>query len=344
MERLMHMKRSVNASVRPQEEIPVALIGCGMVGHKRAGAMPAQLTMVAAYDSDPVRNAEIARELGLVDCGSARTALSRATGGLAIIASPHSSLVELSLLALQCGCDVLVEKPAACTLADARSLQAAASATGRLVRVGYNHRFHPAVRKARSLIESGAVRDPFLAVGRYGHGGRPGYADEWRADAAIAGGGELIDQAPHLIDLARWLVGEMELEYAALPTLYWPMAVEDNAFLQLRLRSGGSVSLHASWTEWTNRFEFEVTGRLSKVVMRGLGGSYGTEELTYYQLPAEGRPPDSTTWRWPGSDDSWRLELEDVAVGLTGGRGVGADIEDALAVLEIIERARAESR
>ena len=72
---------------------------------------------------------------------------------------------------------------------------------------------------------------------RYGHGGRVGYEKEWRAQPAISGGGELIDQGAHLIDLSRWFLGDLTVDYAAVPTLFWDMPVDDNCFLALR--SGG---------------------------------------------------------------------------------------------------------
>jgi len=86
--------------------------------------------------------------------------------------------------------------------------------------------------------------------GRYGHGGRLGYEAEWRADRAISGGGELLDQGVHLIDLTRHLVGRGRPSPSpSFRTDFWDMDVEDNAFLALRARAGGFVWLHASWTE-----------------------------------------------------------------------------------------------
>ena len=104
---------------------------------------------------------------------------------------------------------MLVEKPAARNVAETRSLiAAAAERSGRLVRVGFNHRYHPALLKARELVDAGALGALMFVRGRYGHGGALGYEREWRADPARSGGGELIDQGVHLIDLARWFLGD----------------------------------------------------------------------------------------------------------------------------------------
>src|ERR1035441_8539723 len=98
--------------------------------------------------------------------------------------------------------------------------------TGALVRIGFNHRYHRAFRKAREIFESGALGDMMFIRGRYGHGGRPGYDQEWRADPAISGGGELIDQGAHLIDLSRWFLGDFTRVRGSARTWFWDMPVE----------------------------------------------------------------------------------------------------------------------
>jgi predicted dehydrogenase len=174
--------------------------------------------------------------------------------------------------------------------------------------------------------------------GRYGHGGRPGYDREWRADPERSGGGELLDQGVHLLDLARFLTGEIILRYGAVSTRYWPMLVEDNAFVHLALADGGDGWFHASWTEWKNLFSLEITCRDTKLELTGLGGSYGPERLTVLRLPPEMGPPIMTTTEWPPGDSSWQLELEDVIGSVSGKAGVGATGNDALAVLQVVER------
>jgi predicted dehydrogenase len=198
---------------------------------------------------------------------------------------------------------------------------------------------------ARALVDAGALGPLLFVRGRYGHGGRPGYGDEWRSRPEISGGGELLDQGTHLIDLARWFLGELELEYASTPRWFWPGAVEDNCFLALRGRPDTMAWLHAGWTEWKNLFSLEITGRDGKLQLDGLGGSYGTERLTLYRmLPALG-PPETTIWEYPvddrAFDRSFELELEAFA----GARpGDTRSLEDALAVLALTDAAYAPRR
>ena len=124
-----------------------------------------------------------------------------------IVATVHDQLAGLSEQALAAGAHVLVEKPAGISTAEIERLQDAEAAAGRLVKVGFNHRFHPALRDLAAEVHSGAHGELMHVRGRYGHGGRPGYDREWRAEPERSGGGELIDQGMHLLDLVHWLAG-----------------------------------------------------------------------------------------------------------------------------------------
>src|SRR6185295_2401631 len=159
--------------------------------------------------------------------------------------------------------------------------------------VGFNHRFHPALQKAREIVDTGALGPLMFIRGRYGHGGRTGYDREWRADPAISGGGELIDQGVHLIDLARWFLGEFPVVEGHAGTYFWDMAVDDNAFLSLRTKANQTAWLQASCTEWKNMFSFEIYGRDGKLQVDGLGGSYGVERLSYYKMLPKMGPPET---------------------------------------------------
>ena len=155
----------------------------------------------------------------------------------------------------------------------------------------------------------------------------------------LSGGGQLMDQGVHLIDLARVVGGDVSLAFAELRSEFWPAQVEDNAYLALRYRDGPIAWLHASWTEWKNTFSFEVALKTAKLEITGLGGTYGTERLTFYEMLPEMGPPQTTCWEWPFADRSWSLEMADVAAELAGLPSRGAGLDDAIAVLDIVEAA-----
>jgi predicted dehydrogenase len=315
----------------------VVIVGCGRAGEKRARALGGTGRLVGVADSEAGRAEALAA--GFPGCAVEtdwRRLLAREDFELAIVATPHDLLAEVAAAAAERGRHVLVEKPAARSVQELDTLIGAARKAGVSVGVGFNHRFHPALREAHALFSSGAIGALLSVRARYGHGGRPGYEREWRADPDAAGGGELIDQGVHLIDLARWFAGEFVDAGGHLARLYWPARVEDNAFLLLTTAAGQVAWLHASWTEWKNLFCFEVFGREGKLQVDGLGGSYGVERLTVHRLgPAPG-PPDTSTREYPGEDPSWREELADLVGRIEAGRPPAVGLEDARAALEIV--------
>jgi predicted dehydrogenase len=175
--------------------------------------------------------------------------------------------------------------------------------------------------------------------GRYGHGGRVGYDREWRADPKLSGGGELIDQGVHLIDLASLFLGSFITIEGHVTTSFWDMPVDDNAFLSLRTAAGQTAWLHASCSEWKNLFSLEIYGRNGKLHWEGLGGSYGVERLTYYRMLPQMGPPEVETWEYSQGDESWKLEqtefFEDIRLNRTPVPGL-AEARAALSVVEKI--------
>jgi predicted dehydrogenase len=267
----------------------------------------------------------------------ARAVISHSAVETVFICTSNDALAELGLYALQCGKHVLIEKPAARSADELRPLvEELARHPGLVARVGYNHRFHPGLLHAHAIVLEGGVGEVLYIRARYGHGGRLGYEHEWRTKPQLSGGGELLDQGCHLIDLTRWFIGECRLRYARLATYFWPIPVEDNAFLHLESTSGQVAALHTSWTEWKNLFSFEVFGRTGKLQVDGLGGSYGTEHLTYYRMLPEMGPPETTIWEYPGEDRSWQLEMLDFVESVQTGQERNGSLADALSTLEII--------
>jgi predicted dehydrogenase len=328
---------------RPATPLGVAIIGCGLIGQKRARALgPARL--VACADVALDRAQALARgAAGAVATDDWRSAVARPDVDIAIVATTNNALAEVTLAAVQAGKHVLVEKPAARSARELEPVIAAATQAGRHVRVGFNHRYHPALQKARELFEAGALGEMMFVRGRYGHGGRLGYDQEWRADPAISGGGELIDQGVHLIDLARWFLGDFSAVSGFAHTYFWRMPVDDNGFLLLRTPHQQIAFLHVSCTEWKNLFSFEIYGRNAKLHIEGLGGSYGLERLAYYKMLPEMGPPETTIWEYPLADSSWQVEFAEFLEDIRLNRAPAASLADAQAALVIVEKIYVES-
>ena len=216
-----------------------AIVGCGRIGRKRAAAI-SRLghLMVLAVDHKKDRAVEIGGTFGFNARAATdfKAAAEAADVDAVVVATPHWKLSEITTACLYGGKHVLVEKPGGRNLAEVSAVKEAADSAGRIVKIGYNHRFHPAVLKAREIVDRGELGPLMFIRGRYGHGGRPGYEKEWRLQRSMSGGGHLIDRGSHLIDLARWFLGEFTHGHAALRTFFWNAEVEDSAFLTLVAR------------------------------------------------------------------------------------------------------------
>ena len=313
----------------------VAIVGCGLIGGKRAAALgPARL--VACADIDRGRADALAARHPAA-AGTVDDVLARDDVEVVIVAATNDALAPLTIAALEAGKHVIVEKPAARSVAELDGVIAAAARARRLVRVGFNHRYHPALQQARALVDAGQLGPLMFLRGRYGHGGRLGYDREWRADPSKSGGGELIDQGVHLIDLARWFLGDFTAVDGFAATYFWDMPVDDNAFLTLRNAAGHGAFLHVSCTEWKNMFSLEIYGRTGKIAIDGLGGSYGVERLTFYKMLPEMGPPETTSWEYPRGDQSWALEWAEFLDDIRLGRKPSAGLGEARAALDVVE-------
>jgi predicted dehydrogenase len=295
----------------------VAIVGCGLIGAKRAQALGGD-QLIACHDIDAPAAQALAAQHDARACASLDELLDLAPQ-VVVVATVHDRLAALAERALQAGAHVLVEKPAGISSAEVERLIACQRAAGRLVKVGFNHRFHPGIARAAEEIHSGRHGELMHLCARYGHGGRPGYEREWRAQPARSGGGELVDQGMHLLDLSHWLAGPLPLHAALLRTQFWETPVEDNAALILGdagTRVGPWALLHVSWTEWKNRFSLEVYCREAKLQVDGLVRSYGPQRLRIYRMDAQLGPPEIDELAYPEEDLSWRREWEHFATAI----------------------------
>ncbi len=316
----------------------VAIVGCGLIGQKRARTLAA-CPLVATADVSLARAEQLAAQHpGCVAVADWHDAVSRHDVDAVLVSATNNALAAIARGAVRHGKHVLVEKPAGRNAAELRGVCEEARRAGVVVKVGFNHRFHPAFQKARQLCDEGQLGPLLYIRARYGHGGRIGYDREWRADPAVAGGGELLDQGVHLIDLARWFLGEFTDVQGHIDTFFWKMPVEDNGFLFLRTAAGQVAWLHASCTEWKNLFCFEIFGRDGKLQIDGLGGSYGVERLSFYRMTPQMGPPETTIWEYPGEDLSWRDEFAHFADCVRNGTTPSGNLDDALAALEVVDK------
>ena len=327
--------------------VTVGIVGCGRIGEKRAGSLAPCDSLLACCDVDRAAAESLAAAHGCHACTTTQELLAFGPE-IVVVATVHDQLAQVVEDALLAGAHVLVEKPAGVSTAQIDRLIDCQRTTGRLVKVGFNHRFHPGIARAAEEVHSERHGGLMHLRARYGHGGRVGYEREWRAEPARSGGGELIDQGMHLLDLSNWLAGPLPLHSALLRTEFWDSPVEDNAALLLGepgSRSDPWAMLHASWTEWKNLFSLEIYCRTAKLQVDGLARSYGPQCLRIYRMSPEMGPPTLEEIDYPDEDGSWTAEWEHFAEAVADGgeRPLLGDLRSAREVWEQVEAAYAVS-
>lgn len=317
----------------------VAVVGCGLIGTRRATvARQAGDDVRTVVDLDLERAQELATRVGARPLTDWREAVADPEVDAVCVSTVNAALLPVTLGALAAGKHVLCEKPFGRNAVEAAQMAEAAHAAGRTVKVGFNLRFHPGIADAHRIVEAGTIGQVAHLRAAYGHGGRPGYEHEWRGNAELAGGGELLDQGVHLVDLTRWFLGEIERVYGVTSTVAWPIApLEDNGFALLHARGGAVASLHTSWTQWRNLFRLEIFGDRGSVTVEGLGGSYGDECLTLHTRRAEGGRPDEEARTYPPEDVSWAAEWREFCAAVAERRAPLGTADDGLAVARIVD-------
>ena len=315
----------------------VGIVGCGLIGKKRAKALAPNGKLIACTDINPLQAQSLSKVTGARIYPSWRELVSLKEIEVVIVATNHDSLALITKVAAENGKHVLVEKPGAKNISEIDSVISIAKKNKVKIHVGFNHRFHNSLLKARELIDSGEIGDLMFLRGRYGHGGRVGYEREWRADPKLSGGGEIIDQGAHLIDLSRWFLGDINNIQGFACNYFWNMPVEDNGFMMLKTLKNKVAFLQASCTEWKNLFSFEIYGKLGKIDLSGLGGSYGLEKITLYKMLPEMGPPETITWEYPMADRSWETEISNFFEKIYLDQDPTISLIDARAVLVVIE-------
>ncbi|PWW08327.1 putative dehydrogenase [Paenibacillus cellulosilyticus] len=270
-----------------------------------------------------------------------------------IVCTYNAFIPEIVCSALKRGYHVFSEKPPGRNVADTLTMKAALESSGRILKFGFNHRYHNSIIEAKALVDSGLLGDIICARGVYGKAGTVNFESEWRNDAELSGGGILLDQGIHMLDLMHYFLGEFSSVKSVVDTLAWSgIQVEDNAFAIFETDRGQIASLHSSATQWHHRFNLDIVCTNGCVVLDGLitsTRSYGEERLTYYRkdLNAKtgklGRPSEHTLCFT--EDFSWDIEIKEFHDVLTGAKPLrNGTIDDALYVMQMIEQIYAAGR
>ncbi len=322
--------------------IKVGIIGFGKMGRIRYDALMrcGGATVVAvAEPSDP---GDVADGIKVVQ--APEEILEDPSIEAVCICTPNYLNQPLTISALERGKHVFCEKPPAFTAAQVAEVQTLERASGRVVMYGFNHRQHGSIRKAKELLDSGEYGRLLWMRGRYGKSVSPDFYNSWRAQRDRAGGGILIDQGIHMLDIFLMMAGGFDEVQATVSSLYWKLDVEDNVFAILRNRDGVVASLHSTMTQWRHLFSFEMFLERGYMVINGLltsSKSYGDEVLT---VAMNRTPAPAATWDQAQDfhfpvDDSWDLETSHFLQAIrTGQPPEFGTTQDALSLMQLVDK------
>lgn len=226
--------------------------------------------------------------------------------------------VEVTKAGLEKGLHVFCEKPPARNVNDLMQvIRCKAKCPDLKLKYGFNHRYHDSVADALQIINSKELGEVINLHGVYGKSKLVTFdQDDWRTKRAIAGGGVLLDQGIHMVDLLRVFAGEFNEIYSMISNDYWKHDVEDNAYALMRTATGKVAMLHSSATQWRHRFQLDISLEKGAITLSGIlsgSKSYGAETMTIAWAAKNdcGDPKEQTT-RY-NEDNSWRYEIDEFA-------------------------------
>ena len=264
-----------------------------------------------------------------------------------IVATPNNITSRAIIQCLEGGYHVFSEKPPGRNLKEVLDIRDTFIQNNNLcLKFGFNHREHYSVREARRIVDSGRMGDLMWGRGSYGKAGSLEFEKEWRSNLDEAGGGILLDQGIHMVDLLNYFFGGFSEIKSFVTQSYWDIPLEDNAFALMKNDRNQHALFHSSSTQWKHLFRLELFFSEGYMILSGLltgSKSYGRETLVIAKRQFEdeleliGNPSEEEIYF--DEDRSWFYEMEDFYDCVKNGRKVvQGSIEDAIDAMEVVER------
>ena len=255
------------------------------------------------------------------------------------VSLPNYLAPSVTISGLKRGLHVFCEKPPGRTVEDVARVRQTASENQKLrLKYGFNHRYHASFKEALRLIDTRLLGTVINLRGVYGKSKIINFDSEWRTQRAQAGGGILLDQGIHMLDMMRTISGSFSEVYSVISNDYWKHDVEDNAYALMKTADGVVASIHSSATQWRHTFRLEIGLTEGLIVLSGIlsgSQSYGDEEIIVYEKKSddvlEKRSFEFT------EDNSWRDEISDFYDAVAFGKPIDiGNVEEAYETMELV--------
>lgn len=324
------------------DKLRVGIAGYGVVGKRRRHFIDQHPHLHTVAVSDRVFNEPGVLPDG-IRCHPTFAGLATEKLDLLFVCLPNENAPDATIFGLEHGWHVFCEKPPGRDIADiARVIRVERSRPGLKLKYGFNHRYHDSVRDALDVVRSGRLGKILNLRGVYGKSKIISFESDWRNKRSIAGGGILLDQGIHLVDLMRLFAGDFETIHSFVSNAHWHHDVEDNAYALMRTADGVVSMLHSSATQWRHRFSLEIQLQRGSLILSGIlsgSKSYGAETLTVVHASGDdGGDPKEIATRY-NMDNSWKLEIDEFADSIIRDQPItnGSSIE-ALKTMYLIYR------
>lgn len=321
--------------------IKVGIIGYGKMGQIRHEAISASGLASVVAIMDPQTKI---KKTGIQIFNSPGDLINDPAIDAVFICTPNNLNKSLTVQSLNAGKHVFCEKPPAFTAKEMEEVIQAEKASGKKLMYGFNHRHHDSVIELNKMVDSGIYGKVLWMRGRYGKSVDKSFYSNWRSKKDLAGGGILIDQGIHMLDLMLMLAGDFDDVHAFVSNLYWNLEVEDNVFAILKNKRGVVASLHSTMTQWRHLFSLEIFFEKGYIVINGLltsSGTYGRETMT---IAKNRTTAPAATWSdeehlYFDINNSWKYEVQHFmdAIDTNGEIKIG-NSNDALKLMRLIDK------
>ncbi|HSV29892.1 MAG TPA: Gfo/Idh/MocA family oxidoreductase [Candidatus Omnitrophota bacterium] len=326
-------------------KLRVGIAGYGVVGQRRRQFIDKRDDMVTVAVCDQRLDGEGTYADGVRHYTHYRRLLESEQLDVLFVCLTNDVAPEVTIAGLELGLHVFCEKPPGRDVADiARVIACEKRHPGLKLKYGFNHRYHDSVRDALALVQSGELGRVLNLRGVYGKSAIIDFRSptHWRTKREIAGGGILLDQGIHMVDLIRLFGGEFDQIHSIVSNDFWHHDVEDNAYALMRSSTGVVAMLHSSATQWRHRFNLEITLSKGTIVLSGIlsgSKSYGAETMTVaWAADNDGGDPKEQTTRY-NRDPSWKDEIAEFAESvLTGAPIANGSSDEALRTMHMVYR------
>ncbi|KRP17024.1 MAG: oxidoreductase [SAR86 cluster bacterium BACL1 MAG-121001-bin56] len=323
----------------------VGIAGYGVVGKTRHRSIVANTSYQVTAISESSEDARKSIPADSIVFNDYKSLIANAEIDIIFISLPNQFAAEATSLSLKKGLHVFCEKPPARTYHELLAVQNEALKFPELkLMYGFNHRFHLSVEEAKSIIQGNSLGQIINMKGVYGKSQMISFNQtDWRTNREASGGGILLDQGIHMLDLMRYLSGENFTQvFSFIDNAFWNFDVEDNAYVLMKSPAGIVAQLHSSATQWRHIFNLEITLERGSLILGGLltgSKSYGDETLTVItsDLSKDHGTPRESTSKY-NEDVSWDNEIKYFAKSLADNTSIErGGIDDALETMKLIE-------